>query len=206
MTHVRYIPSPPLNQYIYYFYYIDGLMPYSRERILPFPTLDLKINFGGPLQVGGADHAEPFAAFAESWWTGLWSTCHTVDWPPDMQLFGVNFKPGGGYPFLQFPLSELHNQVISLDAIWGLYAAEIRERLCAVPTIQARFALLERLLLARLHEIPHGLNAAQNAVAQIARHHGTLSIRALSDHIGISQNHLLTLLKRMVGVAPKVLA
>ena len=118
----------------------------------------------------------------------------------------MSFKPGGAYPFLKLPLSELHNQIVPLDALWGRCADEIRERLYAEPTIQARFALLERLLLARLCEAPHGLNIVQAAVAVIARQHGALSIRALCEQIGISQKHLITQFKRMVGGTPKELA
>lgn len=40
----------------------------------------------------------------------------------------------------------------------------------------------------------------------LGRQHRALSIRALSDHIGISQNHLGMQFKRMVGVPPKDLA
>jgi AraC-like DNA-binding protein len=93
-----------------------------------------------------------------------------------------------------------------MDAIWGRIAAEIRERLYAAPTPQAGLALLERLLLERLAEAPYGLDTVQYAIGQIDRQHGALSIRALSDHIGISQNHLSTQFKRMVGVPPKELA
>jgi AraC-like DNA-binding protein len=118
----------------------------------------------------------------------------------------VSFKPGGAYPFLQLPLSELHNQVVPLDALWGHWAAEIRERMYAAQTIEARFALLEQYLLGRLSEAPHGLNAVQYALAQIARWCGALSIRALSDQMGISQNHLGTQFKRLVGGTPKELA
>jgi len=146
------------------------------------------------------------ATCVDSWWVGVWSTYGTVEWPPTIQLFGIHFKAGGAYPFLKFPLSELHNQIVSADIVLGPYAADIRERLYAAPTIQTRFALLETLLLARLSEAPYGLYAVRHAVAEIARQHGALSIRALSDHIGMSQNHLLTQFKRMVGVAPKALA
>jgi methylphosphotriester-DNA--protein-cysteine methyltransferase len=93
-----------------------------------------------------------------------------------------------------------------MDAIWGHFAAEIRERLCGAPTPQAGLVLLEKILLARLAEAPYGLDVVQCAIGQIARRHGALSIRALSDHIGISQNHLGTQFKRMVGVPPKELA
>ncbi len=129
MSMTYHIPSPPLNAYIENLYYVDGLAPYPHEKILPDSRLDLKINFGGAIQAYEADHAEPFATCSNSWWVGLWSEYHVVDWPPDMQYFGVSFKPGGAYPFLQLALSELHNQVVPLDALWGHCAAEIRERM-----------------------------------------------------------------------------
>ncbi len=55
-------------------------------------------------------------------------------------------------------------------------------------------------------EPPHGLDIVQYAIAEIAQRHGELSIRALSDHIGISQNHLGTQFKRLVGIPPKEMA
>ena len=170
------------------------------------PSLHLMLNFGGAYEVYEVGHAGSFAICAESWSVGLWNGCHLMDCPSDMQILDVSFKPGGAYPFLQLPLSELHNDIVSLDAIWGNLAAEIRERLYGVSTIQARFGLLEQLLVARLRDVPHGLNAAQYAVAEIARHHGALSIRDLSDQMGISQKHLITQFKRLVGATPKELA
>jgi AraC-like DNA-binding protein len=203
MTYTRHIPSPPLDAYIDDLYYLDGAAPYTRLKVLPMPSLHLMVNLGDAFRVHGAGRAE---SCTESWWVGLWSTYHTVEWPPNVRMFGVHFKPGGVYPFLRLPLSELHNQVVSLEIIWGKYAAEIRERLYAAPTPQTAFALFEQLLLARLRETLHGLDAVQYAIAEIERHHGALSIRTLSDRIGISQNHLGTQFKRMVGVPPKELA
>jgi len=205
-TYVHHIPSPPLNTYIDDLYYWDGPAPYPRLKVVPIPSLHLMINFGDAFKVHEPDQAEPSAICTESWAVGLWSTYHIVGWPQNVQFFGVHFKPGGVYPFLGLPLSDLHNQVVSLDAIWGNFAAEMRERLYVAPTIQAGFALLERLLFARLCNVPYGLDVVQYAVAEIARKHGALSIRALSDHIGISQNHLGTQFKRMVGILPKQLA
>jgi AraC-like DNA-binding protein len=206
MSMIYHIPSPPLNSYINSVYYRDVPMPCPRAKILPNPSLNLEINFGGAFHVYEANQTEPFAVCAESWWAGPRSAYYIIEWPLDIQIFIVDFKPGGAYPFLQLPLSELYNQVVSLEAIWGHFAAEIRERLYAAPTTQARFALLERLLLARLREAPHGLTAVQYAVAEIARHHGALSMKALSEHMGISQKHLIAQFKRLVGGTPKELA
>jgi AraC-like DNA-binding protein len=206
MTYIRYIPAPPLSSYIEDLYYLDGPAPYPRQMVLPVASSNLMINLGSCFDVYEPDQAEPFVTCTDSWWVGIWSTYHRVDWLLNVQFFGAHFKPGGAYPFLQLPLSELNSQVVPLDAIWGHYASEIRERLHAVPTIQAGFTLLERLLLAQLCEAPRSLDLVQCAIAQIAQNHGTLSIRALSEQLGTSQNYLGTQFKCLVGIPPKEVA
>ncbi|HSL47102.1 MAG TPA: helix-turn-helix domain-containing protein [Anaerolineales bacterium] len=206
MSYISYIPSPPLNAYIDDLYYLDGPAPYPRQKVLPVASSNLMINLGDLFQVYGPEQAKPFITCKDSWWVGIWDTYHSVDWPSSVQLFGVHFKPGGAYPFLQFPLSEMSGQIVSLDAIWGYHAAEIRERLQAARDVQAGFALLEQLLLARLRAAPPGLDLVRSSIETIAHWRGTLSIRALSDQISISQNHLGTQFKRFVGIPPKEVA
>ena len=206
MLYVSHVPAPPLNAYIHDLYYINGQSPYPRLKVAPDAMLHLMVNIGPPFELYAPNQATPFATCSESWWIGLWSQYWIVDWPQPVQFYGVHFKPAGVFPFLRLPLSQLHNQVVPVDAIWGRFAAEIRERLCAAPTPQVGLALLERILLERLAETPYGIDVVQYAIEQIDRQHGALSIRALSDYIGISQNHLGTQFKRMVGVAPKELA
>ena len=206
MLYVPHVPAPPLNEYIHDLYYIEGPPPYSRLKVSPDAMLHLMVNLGQPFKLYAPYQVTPFATCSESWWIGLWSHYWIVEWPQPIRFYGVHFKPAGVYPFLRLPLSELHNQVVPVDAIWGRFAAELRERLYTAPTPQAGLVLLERLLLERLAEAPYGMNVVQYAIRQIDRQHGVLSIRALSDHIGISQNHLGTQFKRMVGVPPKELA
>jgi AraC-like DNA-binding protein len=195
-----------LNTFIDYFYYIDDPMPYRREKVLPTGWLDLEVNLGGAIQIYDASGTQPIATCVESWWVGVWNTYGTVEWPLNIQLVGIHFKPGGAYPFLNFPLIELHNQIIPADALWGGFTAELYERLWAAPSIAARLSLFEQLLLTRLHAVPYGLNAVRYGVREIARHHGVLSMKTLGEQMGISQNHLLTQFKRMVGISPKALA
>jgi AraC-like DNA-binding protein len=206
MTYTSYIPGPPLNAYIDDFYYIDGPAPYPCQKALPVASSNLMINLGQPFVVYKPNQADPYITCTDSWWVGVWDTYHSVDWPPTVQFYGVHFKPGGAYPFLQFPLSEISRQVLPLDAIWGYFALEAGERLSSAPTVQAGFAFLECLLLARLGEPPRSQGLVQYAVSEIARHHGALSIRGLSEQLDISQNHLSTQFKRLVGTTPKDVA
>jgi methylphosphotriester-DNA--protein-cysteine methyltransferase len=61
------------------------------------------------------------------------------------------------------------------------------------------------MLMTRLNET-NGLGMVRFAIAEIARQHGAVPIRGLSDAIGVSQNHLSTQFKRIAGVPPKQLA
>lgn len=206
MTLITHFPSAPLNRYVDRLYYVERTMPYQREKILPATWLDLKINLGGTIKVYEQDKVEPSSICADSWSVGLWNTYHVVEWPADLRFFGVFFKPGGAYPFLQLPVSELHNHVVSLDAIWGSFAEEARQRLHAAPSIPAALCLLEQLLLKRLHEVPYRFKVVQHALAEIARQHGIISIRSLSDHVGVSPNYLTAQFKLLIGGTPKELA
>ena len=206
MVYVQHIPSPPLNRYIERLYYMDGWMPFRHEKILPVPALDLKINLGSAFYMYEGDRRTSPMSLTESWLVGLYSVHHSIDWPSDMRVYGVCFKPNGAHPFLGFPLSELYTQVVALDAIWGQWASQIREQLHAVPTIEAGFALFEQFLRERLCETSYEHKIVEFAISVINQTHGTVSIRELSDQIGISQNHLGTLFKRVVGTSTKELA
>jgi AraC-like DNA-binding protein len=206
MSYHSYFPSAPLSAYVEDLYYLDGPSPYPHQKVMPVASSNLMINLGDLFDVYGPGQTDPFITCTDSWWVGIWDTYHTVDWPPSVRLFGVHFKPAGAYPFLQFPLSEINEQVVPLDAIWGTYADEIRERLDAAPTIQAGFALLEQWLLRQLCSAPQSLDLVQRAVAEIARAHGTLPIQKLSDQLGVSQNYLGAQSRRLVGISPKRVA
>ncbi|MCB0083955.1 MAG: hypothetical protein KDE47_23605, partial [Caldilineaceae bacterium] len=142
-TYLRHLPSPPLDNYIDYFYYIDGALPNPREQILPTGWLDLEVNLGDAIQVYDATGTKAVATCTQSWWVDVWNTYGTVVWPPHTQLMGIHFKPGGAYPFLNFPLSELQNQIVPAEALWGNYAAELFERLAAAPSVAERLLLFE---------------------------------------------------------------
>ena len=206
MDYIRRTPSASLSAYIDYFYYLEGQMPFRHEMILPIPALDLKINLGGAFYLYQGDGSTPVARLTESWLVGLQGVQHSIDWSPDTRLYGVHFKPNGAYPFLGFPLSELYNQVVPLDAIWGRWAAQLREQLQAAPSVEAGLALFEQLIVERFCADLPTQNVVEHGIAVMNRSEHPLSIRALSDQIGISQNHLGTLFKREVGTSAKELA
>jgi AraC-like DNA-binding protein len=199
-------PIPPLDRYIICLWYTDLRVPYRWEKILPTATLELIINFGAPFRLYDRDDLTRYALQTESWLVGLHTTYLINEPVAETHLIGVRFKPGGSAAFFRLPSSELHNQVVPADALWGGFVAEAREQLYAAPTVAARFALLERLLLDRLLDAPRGLDMVRFAVDSIADCGGALAITTLSERIGVSQKHLDAQFRRLVGVSPKTLA
>lgn len=199
MSYLTHRLAPPLNRYIECLWHADLRVTYTREKILPSGMVELIINFGAPFLLAG--QAQP-ALQTESWLVGL-QTSYLINEPmAETHMIGVRFKPGGTAAFFD----AIGEQVVPLDALWGRFAAEARERLHAAGTPQARFALLERLLLARLRPLPRGGDIALYALGEIARCSGALSIRGLSENLGVSQKHLIAQFRQIVGVSPKALA
>ena len=201
-----YQPQAPLAHYIDCLWLTDDRVPYKREKILPTGTIELMFNFGSPHRLIDKRDEISFNLMQHSWVAGF-QTEYLINEPvAETCMLGVRFKPGGAYPFFDFPISELSNFVIDMDLIWGRFAHDVREQLLATDSVAGKFYLIESLLLQRLSADLYGLDVVQYAVRGITHKAGNLSIRALSDHIGMSQKHLTHQFKKMVGVTPKNLA
>lgn len=205
MTFEVHKPSFPLNRFVKYFYCPRGPRPYPDEKVLPGPVADLKINFGGAVRAMRGVDARPVENYAEGWCMGLWDEYHTVTWPDHTDFIGVSFLPGGAYAVLGVDLGELTNQLVPLDAIWGSFAAELRDRLYDAGGTVERFALLERVLTARISRVAE-IDRIRPALNALSTSRGLIPVGKLSEATDVSQKHLITLFNRVVGTTPKKLA
>ncbi|MBV7331338.1 helix-turn-helix domain-containing protein [Chloroflexi bacterium TSY] len=199
-----YIPQYPLSQFVQCLWSVAAQTPYKREKILPSLTIELIFNLGSPFKV--IDHADPeqYALHKDFWIAGLQKDFIINEPVAETNVMGVRFKPGGAYPFFDFPISELSNEVVEMDLIWGGFANEVREQLLAAQDLATRFNVLEAMLLKRLHSNLYGLNTVQAALGHLTAVDGAVSIRCISEELGTSQKHLNHQFKKMVGASPKL--
>jgi AraC-like DNA-binding protein len=127
-----------------------------------------------------------------------------IDTPARMSLAGIHFKPGGAFPFFAPPLDELHASHIPLDALWGNFAAELRERLLEAATPEERLSALEQALSHRLARaaIPHP--AIDCAIHQLESKPAVRTIAELADQTGFSSRHFIARFRQQVGFTPKL--
>jgi len=118
----------------------------------------------------------------------------------DADLLGVRFRPGAATEFLGVRASDLLPRDVNAADIWR-DAPELTERLLASAPA-SRLALLDTYLLGRRHAVREA-GIARRASAAIERSHGLLSVRTLTNALGVTERTLQRAFDAAVGIGPK---
>jgi AraC-like DNA-binding protein len=204
MLHKLYFPKPPLSQFVENIWYYKGLqVEYSREKILPDGAIELIIDLDDwPKKIFNDESSEEFRSCKKGWIAGERSQ-YIVIGAESSSMMGVHFRPGGTYPFFRFPISELNDQVIELDLIWGSLVHDIRDQLLEIESPDGKLLALEAFLLARAQCELIPKKTIAYAVRQLQSPGSFIPIRDLANRIGISQKHLISQFDKFVGLSPK---
>lgn len=181
------IPKPPLSDFVEQIWLYSGYsVPHKQERLMPTGTMELVLDLTLRIAVLAGVHSRPTV----------------IETGTEMQILGVHFRPGGAFPFLGMPASELHNETVPLEAIWGSEAELVREQILAAPDDESRFDILEQTLfrratrLQRHRAVAHGLFRFGKPVA----------VADVVEETGLSQRRFIRLFDDEVGLTPKVYA
>jgi AraC-like DNA-binding protein len=202
----RYIPKAPLSSLVGCFWYGEGApQTHSKERLLPNGEPSIIFNLrDSPIRIYDAQDLTSYASYSGAVLSGARSDCFVIDTEQQERVIGIQFKPGGAFPFFRMPACEAENTAVDLDYLWRGGASEIRERLLASPTVDAMFATLERCLLDRLVRPPELHPAVTYALTQFRASAHTARVAAVTDRIGLSPRRFVELFRGQVGLPPKV--
>jgi AraC-like DNA-binding protein len=190
MMYLRHIPRPPLSEFIELLWLFENVASHASERVLPTGTVELVINL-----------REETSRSFDGVVAGPHSRFFLLDTSGPTSVIGAHFRPGGAFPFFTLPIDELRNQHVSLEALWGKRAPELRERLLTAEAGQARLLLLERALLSLLHRPDSRHAVVGHALAALRR--GPRRIADVVDQTGMSQRRFIRLFRDEVGLTPK---
>jgi AraC-like DNA-binding protein len=186
-----YTPRGPLAAYVDFFWIYEGYaVPHQREQVMPVPTLDVVFTLDS-------------SGRALSGVSGARSKVFLLDTSLPFSAIGIHFRPGGGFPFFPIPVGELHNQTVALDTLWGAFAGTVSDQLWEARSVEARFRILERALVARARGQCDRHPAVTHAVALFDQSHGALSVGCVVRRTGVSQRRLIELVWNEVGLSPK---
>jgi AraC-like DNA-binding protein len=119
-------------------------------------------------------------------------------------VMGVYFRPGGAFPFLRRPAGELRDTNVSLDALWGRTAIDLRDQLLEAATHEARFKILEQFLLAELARGFDHHDAVGFALHRFMAAPHVTTMASVSEDIGLSPKRFIQVFRDETGFTPKV--
>lgn len=201
-------PAFPLSEYLNAFVYYDGFDPvHQMDRFLPDGNTELIFNLTEkPQFIYHNETLQEIQTCHQAWVSGVRTRPITIPSGKGSKMLIVAFKKGKAHPFYPLPMNELTDFVAEADLVFGRSVLNLREQLLASSSIDRMFLLVERFLLRQAGNALASENTCrcvEYAVSSITSRPNRLGLRQLSDQIGYSQKHFISLFKQRVGLAPK---
>lgn len=186
-------------------WYWDGyIQSHAQERLLPDGCMTIAFSLGDrSRQKHRCEDPAPAVSVPGQVICGPRSTPMVLDTADMVTTLGIQFKPGGGFPFLRMPASELRDLCIPLDDVFGAGASSLRERLLECASPQPMFSVVEQWLLSHAARALEKHPAVAYATQQFVQGVLTQPLSSVIDRIGYSQRHFNQLFADEVGLTPK---
>ena len=192
MLRLTYVPRPPLSQFMHFLWLYEGYtQAHAKERALPTGQMQIVINLLEDKScIYDRDNPDRCQTFNGSLLAGAHTEYIVIGTSMQAFIMGVAFKPGGAFPFLRMPAGELRDTTVSLDTLWGTAALDLRDQLLEAPTHQARFEVLERVLMGEFTRgfEPHG--AIGFALRRFLAEPQVITIAEVTEQIGLTPKRL----------------
>jgi AraC-like DNA-binding protein len=199
--------APRLRRHVLgYCGYEEETVGFSRRRELPSGEVVLIIGFGPKLETTYPHLAPDRGSTHRSFVAGLHETHCLVATPGNQVGIQLNLTPLGAHLLLGLPMHELTNRVVELDELLGADGVLLVEQLHDAPDWQARFALLDEVLVRRLDAARPASPDVAWAWRRLVETGGRLPVGELCEELGCSRKHMLRRFNEQIGVAPKTYA
>ncbi|MEI7026970.1 AraC family transcriptional regulator [Paenibacillus sp. y28] len=184
----RYAPSAQLSPFVKHYWIVSwdlsGEEPHAQD-VVPNPCVNLVIE---------AQRSGIYGAASSKYTKILEGTGHA---------FGVKFRPGGFYPFLQSPLSRLTDQSLALSDIFGPGAEAEAQQIRSAPSPDAMIALAEALLQSKLPEPDETVQYINTMIDRIQEDRHITRVEHICQQFSLNIRRLQRLFNQYVGVSPK---
>lgn len=182
--------------------YVEQTDGAFRRREVASGQVAVIISFGEPIDVVEMSESTSAGRRLTSFVAGLHNGYAVTEHHGAQHGVQLDLTPLGAARVLGAP-HEVANECVALDDLLGPFAGELTDRLASAPDWASRFALLDRVLLARVAAGPDPDPAVVWAWQQLERSNGQVPVNVLAEEIGWSRRHFGTRFRTQVGLAPK---
>jgi AraC-like DNA-binding protein len=182
-------PAPDLGFFVAHYWIVTwdlrGQEPYLQEN-LPHPSVHLTIEPGQARIAGVVTGRFSYLLKDEGW------------------VFGVKFRPGAFYPFVQTPVSRFTDRSRPLADLFGAAGAALEQAMRAArDDDQAALALMEAFLRRRSPERDEQVVLINQIVDLIVAERAITRVDDVVSRFDLNMRTLQRVFSRYVGVSPK---
>jgi AraC-like DNA-binding protein len=200
-------PDPRLRDCVTrYWGYYERHSGFSHTRELPSAEVTLIIGLGPPIGITYPRHNGAMADRHISFVAGLHDSYALVqagEWQAGIE---VNLTPLGTHVLFGLPMEALTNRVVDLEDVLGKVATRLTEQLHDARGWEARFALVDEFVAARIAEARSPAPSVAWAWRRLIESRGGVDIGALAGELACSRKHLIAQFREQVGLPPKTVA
>jgi AraC-like DNA-binding protein len=178
--------------------------PVLRQEV-PSLVVPLIVNFGARWRIAGSAAGMGTPAVRDSFVAGLFERSAFVAAEGAARCLQVDLTPIGAHLVFGVPMHELANRVVDVeDVLEG--DRHLVARLEAASSWEARFALLDGVLVARVGAASRPAPEILLAWRALQDTNGAVRVSTLAERLGCSRRRLLARFREHVGLAPKTVA
>ena len=205
MVSLKYTPADPLAAFVNCFWYWESPpRAHAKERLMPNGEPGIVFNLRDEaFRIYDAQNLARFSNYGTAVFSGAGTEGFAIDSDAQECVFGIQFKPGGAFPFLATPASEFENISVPLEDLWKQAACEMRERLLAASSAHEKFRLAEDCLRQQLVRPLQLHPAVTYALHRLCRSPESTTVSSILDQVGFSQRHFIDTFHQQVGLTPK---
>ncbi|ASS73686.1 AraC family transcriptional regulator [Tumebacillus algifaecis] len=118
-------------------------------------------------------------------------------------VFGVKFKPGGFYPFLQRSVAELSKQPLNISDVFAVDACALEQAILTETEEEKMVELASAFIRHKLPKQDATILQIDRVIDRIIHNHEITKVDQLCDALAINKRKLQRLFEQYVGVSPK---
>ena len=196
--------SNHLETYIESIFHFSDFMPeHSIERVVPTGHVFIIFELDNMVRhTFDNETLKPKNNYTQVWVSGVHKNYLSISSHNHSEMFIIQFKPYGAYPYFKQPINQITNQVIAAEEIFGKQILDLRQHLFKLDTVEEKFKAAEHWLRSRFSNDKTPPIELLNFITRIQQN-PTHRLSKLMSEYSKSQKHLIHQFKKYVGVTPK---
>ncbi len=194
----------PLVNYIESMFHFNGFMPdHSIERVVPTGHVFIIFELDGMKRnTFDNETLKPLADFEKVWVSGVHKNYLSISAHDDSEMFVIQFKPHGAFPFVHQFIGELNDVVIPAEEVFGQEILELHQIIKTASTSEEKFSKGETWLIERFDQTMVPTDALVDLLSELDKQ-PVVKYQEVIDGYPHTQKHLIDQFKKYIGLTPK---